>query len=57
MNEESSCFTLLKLLMMKETKTGSSTKAMLMSLPMPSAQGISLMIFKVIGLDEMSKRN
>jgi hypothetical protein len=46
--------TLLKLVIMKDTKTGSSTKAMLISLPIPSAQGISLIIFKVMGLEEIS---
>jgi hypothetical protein len=47
--------TLLKLFTMIETARGSSTKEVLMILPIPSCQGISLIIFRVIGLEEMSK--
>lgn len=46
--------TLLKFPMIIDTATGSSTKAEFIILPMPSAHGISFMIFNVIGLIDMS---
>ena len=46
--------TLLKDPMIKETGTGSSTNARLISFPIPSVQGISLIILRVIGLEQIS---
>jgi hypothetical protein len=56
MNQEFN-LTLLKLPIMIDTATGSSTKAWLIILPIPSPHGISFMIFKVIGLIEISEND